>query len=149
MALIKFQNPSTKRFFETDSLFPKFGNAFDNFLKMDYNFGESTPLVNVTENEQSYQMEYLVPGYKKDEIKISLDKNVLTVIAEKRVETEEEKKNYTRKEFFFNTFKRSFSLPENINYQNIEAKHEDGILNITIPKKVEEKNSNVIEIDIK
>ena len=148
MTLIKFQNPKAKRFFETDAMFPGFGSAFDNFLKMDYNFGETMPSVNVTENEQEYQMEYLVPGFKKDEIKVALEQNVLTIKAQKKTETTEEQKRYTRKEFSFSTFKRSFTLPVNIDAEKMVAKHDHGILNITIPKKMEEKKSGLKEIEI-
>lgn len=148
MTLIKFQNPKVKRFFESEAMFPNFGNAFDNFLKMDYNYGESTPSVNVTENEQEYQLEYLVPGFKKEEIKVALEQNVLTVKAERKTETTEEQKRYTRKEFSFSSFKRSFTLPENIDTEQMVAKHEHGILSITIPKKVEEKKSGLKEIAI-
>jgi len=152
MTLIKFQNhadaSTAKKFFESDAMFPGFGNAFDNFLKMDYNYGESVPSVNVTENEKAYQMEYLVPGFKKDEIKVALEQNVLTVTAEKKTETTDEQKRYTRKEFSFSTFKRSFTLPENIDTDRMLAKHEHGILNVTIPKKVEEKNTSSKEIEI-
>ena len=148
MTLIKFQNPKTKRFFETDAMFPGFGSAFDNFLKMDYNYGETMPSVNVTENEHEYHMEYLVPGFKKDEIKVALEQNVLTVKAEKKTETTDEQKRYTRKEFSFSTFKRSFTLPENINAEQMVAKHEHGILCVIIPKKMEEKKNGLKEIEI-
>jgi HSP20 family protein len=148
MTLIKFQNPRAKKFFESDAMFPGFGNAFDNFLKMDYNYGESVPSVNVTENEQEYHMEYLVPGFKKEEIKVALEQNVLTVKAEKKTETTDEQKLYTRKEFSFSTFKRSFTLPKNIDVEKMVAKHEHGILSITIPKRIEEKKDNSKEIEI-
>jgi HSP20 family protein len=148
MTLIKFQNPRAKKFFESDAMFPGFGNAFDNFLKMDYNYGESVPSVNVTENEQEYHMEYLVPGFKKEEIKVALEQNVLTVKAEKKTETTDEQKLYTRKEFSFSTFKRSFTLPKNIDAEKMVAKHEHGILSITIPKRIEEKKDNSKEIEI-
>lgn len=148
MTLIKFQNPKTKRFFETDAMFPGFGNAFENFLKMDYNYGESTPSVNVTENENEFQLEYLVPGFKKEEIKVALEQNILTVKAEKKTENIDEQKRYTRKEFSFSSFKRSFTLPENVDIEKMTAKHEHGILHIVLPKKVEEKKSTTKEIEI-
>jgi HSP20 family protein len=148
MTLIKFQNPKVKRFFETDAMFPNFGTAFDNFIKMDYNYGESLPSVNVTENESEYQLEYLVPGFKKEEIKVALEQNVLTVKAERKTENVEEQKRYTRKEFSFSTFKRSFTLPENADVDKMSAKHEHGILNIIIPKRMEEKKETMKEIEI-
>lgn len=148
MTLIKFQNPRAKKIFESDAMFPGFGNAFDNFLKMDYNYGESVPSVNVTENEKEYHMEYLVPGCKKDEIKVALEQNVLTVKAEKKTETTEEQKRYTRKEFSFSSFKRSFTMPDNIDADKMVARHEHGILNIVIPKKMEEKKNALKEIEI-
>jgi HSP20 family protein len=104
--------------------------------------------VNVTENEKEYQIEYLVPGFKKEEIKVALEQNVLTVKAEKKTESTDEQKRYTRKEFSFSTFKRSFTLPENIDSEQMLAKHEHGILSITIPKKVEQKKSTLKEIEI-
>jgi HSP20 family protein len=115
---------------------------------MDYNYGESVPSVNVTESEKEYQMEYLVPGFKKEEIKVALEQNVLTVKAEKKTETTEEQKRYTRKEFSFSSFKRSFTLPENIDIDKMVAKHEHGVLNITIPKRIDEKQETLKEIEI-
>jgi HSP20 family protein len=148
MTLIKFQNPKAKRFFETDAMFPGFGHAFDNFLKMDYSYGETVPSVNVTENDQEYHLEYLVPGFKKEEIKVALEHNVLTVKAERKTENVDEQKRYTRKEFSFNSFKRSFTLPENIEIEKMIAKHEHGILSISIPKKIEVKQASSKEIEI-
>jgi HSP20 family protein len=148
MTLIKFQNPKANRFFETDTMFSGFGSAFDNLLKMDYNYPETMQPVNVTENEKEYQIEYLVPGFKKEEIKVALEQNVLTVKAEKKTESTDEQKRYTRKEFSFSTFKRSFTLPENIDAEQMLAKHEHGILSIKIPKKVEQKKSTLKEIEI-
>ncbi len=148
MTLIKFQNPTSKRFFNNDSMFPSFGGAFDNLFKMDYNYGETLPSVNVTEDEAGYYLEYLVPGFKKEEIKVSLDRNLLTVKAEKKSENTEETKRYTRKEFSYSSFKRSFTLPENVASSNLVAKHENGVLHIELPKIVEKKESGEKEIEI-
>ena len=148
MTLIKFQHPRVKRFFENEVNFPGFNNAFDSLLKMDYNYGEVTPSVNVTENDQEFTMEYLVPGFKKEEIKIALEQNVLTVKAERKSESTDEQKRYTRKEFSFNSYKRSFTLPESIDAEKLTAKHEHGILSIVIPKKTEDKTVTSKEIEI-
>lgn len=147
MTHIKFQTPS-KRFFESKSVFPNFNGVLDNILKMDYAYGENQTSVNVSENETSYQLAYLVPGFKKEDIKISLEKNVLHVTAETTVESNVEEKRFTRKEFALNAFKRSFTMPENANLEALSAKHDLGILTITVPKVVENKHEITKEITI-
>lgn len=95
------------------------------------------PAVNIKENEKDFELELSVPGRKKEDFDIEIDKDVLTISSE--IETNEEKKedNYTRREFSFSSFKRSFALPETVDTENIMANYENGILSFTLPKKAE------------
>ena len=92
------------------------------------------PLVDVSEYDDHYEFVAEVPGLKKDEIKVSLEDSVLTLSGEKQSEIKDEKKNYHRIERVFGTFERSFRLPKEIQTENIHAKHENGVLTVTVPK---------------
>lgn len=93
------------------------------------------PAVNVSENENEYNVELVVPGFKKEDIKIKVDDDLLTISAESKTESEEEKKKeYTRREYSYNAFTRSFHLPDNAKNDSIDAHFEDGVLKIKIPK---------------
>lgn len=148
MTLLKFQNPRTKHSFETGLMFPSINNVLDNIFRTDYSYGENSPAVNVSENETEFQIEYLIPGFKKEDIKVALDKNILTVSGETKSEEREETKKHIRKEFSHSTFKRSFTIPENIDVDSLKAKHENGVLHITLPKIKEVTKSNTKEITI-
>jgi HSP20 family protein len=107
--------------------------------------------VNVKENQQNYDIELAVPGMKKEDFKISLDRNILTISSEQKAETEENNENgkYTRREFNYSAFSRSFTLPSQVvDAENIAANYADGILKIMIPKKIKEENA-VKTIEIK
>lgn len=106
-----------------------------------------TPAMNIKQHEGGYQVELVMPGMKKENIKVELDKNVLTVSAQNEHSTETQTGKYTRKEFHAASYKRSLNLGENIDGQGIVANYADGILNLTLPlKKDETKVSKVIEI---
>jgi len=93
------------------------------------------PPVNIKETEQDYEIEMAVPGMKKEDFKIATEKDILNVTAEvKEEEKNKEDENYTRREFSYNSFTRSFSLPQNVDENNIKARYENGVLYITIPK---------------
>jgi HSP20 family protein len=95
--------------------------------------------VNITENELGYHLQFNVPGRNKEDFKINLDKGLLTVSYEKKEQEENKEIKSIRKEFALHSFKRSFSLDEKVNAEGIEAKYENGILHITLPKKEEVK----------
>jgi HSP20 family protein len=142
------------------SLFPTFGSVFDDFFNKDLfdwstkNFsevGSTLPSVNVKESDSDYKIELAAPGLKKEDFKVELDHHVLTISSEKKEEKEEkdEKGNYTRREFNYSSFRRSFTLPEeSIESGQIEAAYQDGILKITVPKKAPSapKTSKTIEV---
>ena len=98
-----------------------------------------TPAVNIAETENEFEVELAVPGLKKEDFKINLDKNVLNISADKKVEANVEGKKYSKREYSFNSFTRSFTLPESADHSKIEADYTDGILTLTIAKKEEAK----------
>jgi len=120
--------------------------SFNNF-NSDARCG-TTPAVNVVEDGKEFRIEVAVPGLSKDNFKIDLENEVLTISSEKKEEKDDKKQNYTRKEFNYSTFKRSFQLPETIDEDQIKASHDAGILTIHLPKKEEvvEKAPKQIEI---
>jgi HSP20 family protein len=91
------------------------------------------------ETTDDYQLEFNVPGRKKEDFKITVDKNLLTVSFEKSEEQKEETKQFIKREFVTQSFNRSFTLDEKINADDINAKYENGILMLTLPKKEEVK----------
>jgi HSP20 family protein len=99
----------------------------------------SLPATNISETPQAYHVEVNAPGRAKEDFKIHLDKDLLTISFEKKEETKTEGVNSIRREFSFNSFKRSFSLDEKIDTNNIQAKYENGILKIELPKKEDVK----------
>jgi HSP20 family protein len=97
------------------------------------------PAVNIAETENEFEVELAVPGLNKEDFKINLEKNVLSVSAEKKTETTDENKKFTKREYSYNSFSRSFTLPESADQSKIEADYTAGILKLTIAKKEEAK----------
>lgn len=121
-----------------------FPSIIDEFLKPEWfrgfqEFGSNVPAVNIKETENEYVVELAAPGKKKEDFQIEVDDNVLTIFSEAKSENEKKENNgkYTRREFSYSSFKRSFTLPDSVNDKNIKATYEDGVLNITLPKHVE------------
>jgi HSP20 family protein len=96
---------------------------------------ESIPAVNIRQDEKTFIVEMAVPGLDKKDIHVEIEEDVLTISSEKKEESHEEKENFTRREFHFSSFKRSFNIPESADGSKIEAKQENGVLYIRIPKK--------------
>ena len=118
----------------TDRWIPDF---FENerFFDSDWLKNVTVPSVNIRETEKEFFVELAAPGLQKGDFKIELDNNVLTVSSEKEEEKKEEEKDYKRREFSYSSFSRSFQLPENILADKIDAKYENGVLKLSIPKK--------------
>lgn len=110
-------------FWDDDMWSSRFGNQ------------QKMPPANVKENDEDFTIELAVPGMTKKDFDISVDNNILKISSEKKIEKEEKKENYTRKEFSYSSFARSFSLPENVNADKIKAAYQDGILKLMLPKK--------------
>jgi HSP20 family protein len=97
------------------------------------------PAVNINETKDDYNVSLAVPGMKKDDFNIDMEGNMLTISCEKEEKKEEKEKKFTRKEYNYTSFSRSFTLPDEINRDKIEAKYEDGLLKVVLPKKEEAK----------
>jgi HSP20 family protein len=100
-----------------------------------FNRVATVPSVNVTENGNHYNVALAAPGLKKDDFKIDVDGNMLTISSEKEEKREEKEEKYTRKEYSFSSFSRSFTLPEDVKEEAIEASYENGVLNLKLPRK--------------
>ncbi len=107
------------------------------------------PAVNIVEHNNEYQVSLAVPGMKKDDFKIDVDGNMLTISSEKEASKEEIEKKFTRKEYNYSSFSRSFTLPEEINKEKIEAKYEEGVLKLMLPKREEAKKPAAKHIAVK
>ncbi|WP_223584773.1 Hsp20/alpha crystallin family protein [Sphingobacterium sp. GVS05A] len=137
--------------------FSLFSPMFDNFnrelLNWDNKNYSSTsttvPAVNIRENGDTFEVEVAAPGMAKDDFKVTLDGNLLTISSVKQEQNEEHTDNYTRREFSYQSFQRSFELQkEVVDQDNIQARYENGVLRLTIPKKEEakQKEPRLIEI---
>lgn len=128
-------------------------DIFDDFFGNDWNWlttsSKSTPAYNVTESDAAFNVEVAVPGIRKEDCKIRLNDDVMTIAVEKKQQLEEDgkKRRYLRKEFSYSKFEQSFSLPEEVDPKAVHAEVKDGVLSITLPKrevkKEEEKWQNV------
>jgi HSP20 family protein len=144
MALVKFssQYPSLfDRFFEND--------LFD-WSNRNYSSTDTTlPSVNIKESNEGFEVEMAAPGFAKDDFKIELNHDLLSISSEKKVESEtREGQQFTKHEFSYQSFSRSFTLPNTADSDHIGAKYENGILRVNIPKKEEAKPKPVKQIVI-
>ncbi len=133
--------------------YPTFRNWMDDFfgtVDNSVNFWNkaNVPAVNIAENEDTFKIEFAAPGLIKTDFKINLNNDVLTVSSEKEINNEESKTNYTRKEFNFSSFERTFTLPDSADGDKISAEYKDGILTIDIPKREEAKVKPARDIEI-
>jgi len=137
MTLVKFANGQ-----KNHGVNPFFTDVFNSVLNDSFfsdKLATRVPAVNIAETENAFQIELAAPGLKKEDFKISLDKSVLSVSADKKVEDTEEGKKFSKREYSYNSFTRSFTLPETADTSNIEAEYLDGVLKLTVAKKEEAK----------
>lgn len=143
MTLIKFEPLK-----EFESLSDRLQRMFNDFSG-DFLLNNFNPRIDISEDDDSINVDVEAPGMKKEDLKISMQDNILTISGEKKNESEEKKgKNYYRSERIFGSFQRSFTLPAEIDRDKTEAKFEDGVLKINIAK-AHAKNSHERTIDIK
>ncbi|MDR6941039.1 Hsp20/alpha crystallin family protein [Mucilaginibacter pocheonensis] len=137
MTLVKF-NPEKRN----NSLLPGFNDIFDSIFN-DTFFNDRmitrVPAANISETPENWHIELAAPGLKKEDFKLNLDHNVLNISVEQHSETTDNQKNYSKREYSYNSFVRSFTLPESADDNGIEAEYADGILKISIAKKEEAK----------
>lgn len=103
------------------------------------------PSVNIAENNDHYTLSLAAPGLRKEDFNIELKDNVLSISAEKEEKREEKEERYTRREYNYSSFSRSFPIPHDIHQENIEAKYEEGVLKLTLPKKEEAKKASTVK----
>ena len=145
MALVKFNEGSNRNVLNPFSdLFESYFN--DSFISD--RMVSRVPAVNISETEENYEIEVGAPGLKKEDFKINLDKNMLNNSVEKPFESTEQNKTYSKREYNYSSFVRSFALPESADNANIAAEYMDGVLKISVPKK-EEAKMQPREISIK
>ena len=148
MSLIKFNNRN--RFFPwtNDSL--KSFLSSDDFFNNDFLDEDSLmPAMNVKEHDKDFEIEFAAPGFSKKDFEVTIDDNMLNVCGEKQKETEEKEEDYTRREFSYNSFKRSLKLPKSVNTdQDVKASYKNGILKLNLQKTedAKEKPKKVIEV---
>ena len=134
MTLVRFTgNPLIDRFFDTD--------LFDWTSKNYSKTNTTLPSVNVKENDNEFAIEVAVPGFEKGDFKIEVHNDVLSISSEKQEsnETNDEKDHYTKREFSYQAFTRSFTLPDSADGDKVAASYDKGILTVSIPKKEEAK----------
>lgn len=138
MSLIKRNNDLLSTFF-TDDFFPR--NWLGQGMMDVFNTGTNIPAVNIHETENSFQVEMAAPGMEKKDFDIRLEGNRLTIRSEKKDRQEEKDGDrYSRREFSYQAFQRSFDLPKDVvDADRISAKYEDGLLKLSIPKMEEAK----------
>lgn len=130
-------------------------NTFEQFLNRDLHqlfgtdFQNTSPQVNILENSTGFVIEMAAPGLGKENFQIALEKNILTISAEKKVATEDSNKNYLKREFSYQNFKRSFTISDQVAVDNIEAKYENGVLIVQLPKKEKNETPSAKTISIK
>ncbi|NRD24242.1 Hsp20/alpha crystallin family protein [Winogradskyella litoriviva] len=140
----------------SNSNFPTLSNWLDDIFNRDlpsvftsnFNTGITLPKVNIKETADAFMVEMAVPGLKKSDFQIDLDNQVLSISTETKEEKEQKGENYTRREFGYSSFKRTFNLPESVNDESINASYLDGILSIVLPKKEEAKQKPVRSIKV-
>ena len=143
MTLVRFTgNPLIDRFFDTD--------LFDWTSKNYSRTNTTLPSVNVKESDNEFSIEVAAPGFDKTDFKIEVHNDVLTVSSEKQTEneTKDESERYTKREFSYQSFSRSFTLPMIADGERISANYENGILLVSIPKKEEAKPKPARMIEI-
>ena len=105
------------------------------------------PAVNIKENEGNYEIEVAAPGFQKQDFKVDIQNDVLNISAETKEESSEERDNYTRKEFSYSSFNRSFSLPKNVKDENVQARYENGVLKLKLEEAKEEPQRKSIAVE--
>lgn len=134
MTLVKFKNNGHF----SDAVMNKFFNpVLNDFFSSNLHDTTVRPAVNISESDEHFQIDLAAPGLSKESFEIKLERDVLSISSSVKTEEVKEDKKYTRKEFAFHSFKRTFTLPETADQENIKAEYTDGILHVSIAKKKE------------
>jgi len=147
MTLVKFHEGKSK----SSLLRPGFDDIFESIMNDTFlsdRMVSRVPAVNIAETDGHYHIELAAPGLKKEDFKVDLDRDVLTISAEHQNEQAENDKKYNKREYSYTSFVRSFTLPDSADDDHIEAKYHDGVLKINVAKR-EEARSASRQIEIK
>jgi HSP20 family protein len=154
MALVRW-NPARELTAWPSGLFGlqrEMNNMFDSFFRgsqdEDTSLSAWAPAVDIAEHDDAYTVKMELPGVNKDEVKITLESNILTIRGEKKHEKDTKKENYHRIERIYGSFERSFTLPTTVKSDKIDAAYNNGVLQITLPK-AEEAKPKQIEVKAK
>src|SRR5690606_7550388 len=130
-----------------DDFFRPWNEWFDNGGFMSRTL--SMPAVNISEAKDSYLVSLAVPGMKKDDFKVDVEGIMLTISSEKSETKEASAEKCTRKEYNYSSFSRSFTIPDDVEIEKIDARYQDGVLKLTLPRKEEAKKSSAKKISVK
>ena len=147
MSFIKFN----RRFPLFDQMFPAILDT-DRLLNEDLLLKDSwVPAINVKENKDNFEIEVAAPGFTKKDFEVTITDDVLTISAENKKTIEEKDEGYSRREFYYNSFKRSFTLPQTIDFnKKVNAKYDNGVLRVHLTKLdvlISDEHRKVIEIN--
>lgn len=133
------------------ALFENFFKPWNEFFGNDdfWNRAINVPAVNIKEEKDEYNVSLAAPGLKKNDFRIDIDGDMLTISCEKEETKEEKDKKYTRKEYNYSSFSRSFTLPADVNREKIDAHYTDGVLTIALPRKANGKSESATQITVK
>ena len=131
-----------------DDFFKPWNEWFDTSTSL-LNRTLTVPAVNIVETKDHFNLSFAIPGMKKEDFHIDMDGNMLSVSCEKEESKEEKEHKYTRKEYNYSSFSRSFSLPEDVIKDKIQATYTDGVLHLMLPKKDEAKKTILKSIQVK
>ena len=137
MNILRFENPVYQY---------GMNNRFNNQYRQRERNRSCSPAVNISGEKDQYVLEFSVPGYQKDQFSITSDDGLLTVKA--NVEGEQEEQGYNRREFSVQSFERAFNMPDDVDVENVNAKYENGILKVVLPKLEEELKNKEMEIEV-
>ncbi len=149
MTLLKFKNEPASRMMDRSPVV--FNELFNNFFDGMLNSNPVTskvPAVNISETDDNFKLELAAPGFKKDDFKVRIDNDILNISAEQKTEKKESNERFTRKEFAFESFSRSFTLPELVDAEKVSASYENGVMTLVVPKREEAKPKPAREIKI-
>ncbi|NVJ52050.1 MAG: Hsp20/alpha crystallin family protein [Campylobacteraceae bacterium] len=132
--------------FDPFKQFKDLERSFYNYPSNNESVHGFVPIVNTREGESAYHIDVDLPGVKKEDIKVDINKNILTISGERKTKDEIKEEDYYKVETSFGKFTRSFTLPENVDIENIEARSDNGVLEVIIPKQEEQNSKKSIEI---
>lgn len=141
MRLAKYNQP--------ESTYPAtFSNLLDRFFNdsIGQNIKQFTPAVDISEDENQFEIQVSVPGMKKEDFNLEITDGRLTISGERKMEEKKEGKNFHSLETHYGSFSRSFYLPDNVKVEGIVASYEDGLLKVNLPKQEKKENKSKIEV---